>query len=339
MPAPIDLAPQRSSRLCAFLALVCTCALWGLSFPAMKALGLHLAALDPGISTWFAAAATLVVRFGSSAALLASFAWRRPTGAEWRQGLWLGLFSGTGMLFQMDALNFTAASTGAFLTQGYIVVLPLVAAVAARALPSPKIVVCVLTIASGLAVLSGFELTRMRLGRGETETLLASLCFAAQILCLDHARYRANRTRVVSILMFAGVTLLLLPVAALTARRVADVGLLVATPSAAGLVLLLSVPCTVVAFSLMNRYQPEVSASEAGIIYGAEPLFASLFSLFLPNFFAGLAGIVYANEQLTGRLLVGGGLVVIANVLLQLRFGSGGARAADAAPPPAAPST
>ena len=322
MPASADLASRRSSRARAFLALVCTCALWGLSFPAMKTLALHVAAEEPGVSTWFAAAVTLVARFGSSAALLASFGWRRPTATEWRQGLWLALFTSAGMLLQMDALNFTAASTSAFLTQGYIVVLPLVAAITARALPSPKITLCVLTIASGLAVLSGFESTRMRLGRGEAETLLAALCFAVQILCLDHRGYRVNRTRVVSILMFAGVALLLIPVALLTARRVTDAGLLVATPSAAGLVFLLCVPCTTIPFSLMNRYQRDVSASEAGIIYGAEPLFASLLSLFLPNFFGGLTNVTYANERLTERLLVGGGLVVIANVLLQLPFGA-----------------
>ena len=323
MVASVELAPAPPRpRLRAFLALVCTCALWGLSFPVMKTLGAHLSARDPGVSTWFVAAATLVVRFGSAAVLVAFLGLPRPTSSEWRQGLWMGLFTGTGMLFQMDALSFTSASTSAFLTQGYIVVLPVVAAVTARALPSPKIALCVLTIASGLALLSGFDWTRLRLGRGETETLLAALCFAFQILCLDHVAYRANRTRVVSVLMFASIALLLVPVAIGTARSVADVSLLFATPVAAALVFVLSVPCTTIAFSLMNRYQPDVTASEAGIIYGAEPLFASVLALFLPRFFAGLAGITYANEQLTDRLLVGGGLVVIANVLLQLPFGA-----------------
>jgi len=325
MVLPVELAPTRQ-RLRAFLALVCTCALWGFSFPVMKTLGLHLSARDPGVSTWFVAAATLVVRFGSAAVLVALFGLPRPTSSEWRQGLWMGLFTGTGMLFQMDALSFTSASTSAFLTQGYIVILPIVAAIVTRALPSPKIALCVLTIASGLALLSGFDWSRLRLGRGETETLMAALCFAFQILCLDHSAYRANRTRVVSVLMFACIALLLVPVAIWTARSAVDAGLLFATPLAATLVFVLSVPCTVIAFSLMNRYQPEVSASEAGIIYGAEPLFASLLALFLPSLFAGLAGVSYANERLTHRLLLGGGLVIVANVLLQLPFGSARAR-------------
>jgi drug/metabolite transporter (DMT)-like permease len=233
----------------------------------------------------------------------------------------MGLFTGTGMLFQMDALSFTSASTSAFLTQGYIVILPVVAAVAARTLPTPKIALCVLTIASGLFVLSGFDWARLRLGRGETETLMAALCFAFQILCLDHAAYRVNRTRVVSVLMFACIALLLVPVAIGSARGLSDVGFLFSTPIAGALIFVLSVPCTTIAFSLMNRYQPEVSASEAGIIYGAEPLFASWFALFFPSFLAGLANVTYANERLTQGLLVGGGLVITANVLLQLPLG------------------
>ncbi|HWZ88544.1 MAG TPA: hypothetical protein VNW92_06830 [Polyangiaceae bacterium] len=322
MAIPVERPQVLPLPLRAMLALVCTCALWGLSFPAMKTLGLQLSALDPGVSTWFVAAATLVVRFGASAALLAISGWRRPTASEWRQGLWMGLFTGTGMLFQMDALNFTSVSTSAFLTQGFIVILPVVAAVSARALPSAKIALCVLTIALGLAVLSGFDWSRLRLGRGETETLMAAFCFAFQILSLGNEAYRENRTRVVSILMFACIALLQVPIALRTARGVADIELLFATPVSAALVFLLSVPCTTIAFSLMNRYQPEVGPSEAGIIYGAEPLFASLFALFLPGIFGALAAVSYANERLTGRLLVGGGLVVIANVLLQLPFGA-----------------
>src|SRR3954465_12102471 len=139
----------------------------------MKTLGLYVSALHSGISTWFVAAATLVVRFGASAALVALFGVPRPTAREWQQGLWLGLFTRSGMLLQMDALSFTSASTSAFLTQGYIVILPVVSAVGARALPTPKILVCVVSIAAGLAVLSGFDWSRLQLGRGETETLAA----------------------------------------------------------------------------------------------------------------------------------------------------------------------
>ncbi len=38
-------------------------------------------------------------------------------------------------------------------------------------------------------------------------------------------------------------------------------------------------------------------------------------ALFLPNFLADLAHVGYSNERLSERLVIGGGLVVVANVL------------------------
>jgi len=305
-------------RLRALFALIGTCSLWGLSFPVMKALALLLSVQAPGISTWFVAATTLVLRFGLGAILLGPSSRARPTKSELAQGGSIAVFSAVGMLLQMDALNFSSASTSAFLTQGYIVILPLVAALSGRVWPPSKTIVCVCLSTLGLGLLSGFDWVSLRLGRGETETLLAACSFAVQILLLDHSGYRRNRSRVVTRVMFVCVAVVLAPIALYTMRTPAEATLLVSTPMALTLLFVLCVPCTVLAFSWMNRYQPELSASEAGIVYGAEPLFASLLSLFLPGIFSSLVDIRYENELLTGRLLLGGGLVISANVLLQL---------------------
>jgi hypothetical protein len=48
-----------------------------------------------------------------------------------------------------------------------------------------------------------------------------------------------------------------------------------------------------------------------------EPIFGTALSLFLPGLFSTLAGIHYANETGTSVLVVGGGLITLANVLLQ----------------------
>ena len=42
-------------------------------------------------------------------------------------------------------------------------------------------------------------------------------------------------------------------------------------------------------------------------------------ALFLPGIFSILAGFTYPNETLTGNLLIGGGLITAANVLIQLK--------------------
>jgi hypothetical protein len=69
----------------------------------------------------------------------------------------------------------------------------------------------------------------------------------------------------------------------------------------------------------MNRWQPHVTATEAGLIYGIEPVMASVFALFLPAVLSQFAKLNYANEHITRHLFVGGSIIVAANVLLQLK--------------------
>jgi drug/metabolite transporter (DMT)-like permease len=83
--------------------------------------------------------------------------------------------------------------------------------------------------------------------------------------------------------------------------------------------LLLTVFCTVTAFTLMNTWQPRITATEAGLIYCLEPVFASLFALFLPGWFSAWAGFAYPNETVTSHLLLGGTLITGANILVQWR--------------------
>jgi drug/metabolite transporter (DMT)-like permease len=76
---------------------------------------------------------------------------------------------------------------------------------------------------------------------------------------------------------------------------------------------------TVGSFVLMNAWQRFVSATQASLIYCTEPLYASITALFLPGWFSLMWGIDYSNETATARLLLGGALISVANVLIQLR--------------------
>ncbi len=69
----------------------------------------------------------------------------------------------------------------------------------------------------------------------------------------------------------------------------------------------------------MNTWQPKISATEAGLIYCIEPVFGSIMALFLPAWFSVWAVITYPNELATWTLVVGGGLITLANLLVQLR--------------------
>ena len=86
-----------------------------------------------------------------------------------------------------------------------------------------------------------------------------------------------------------------------------------------GLTLMLTVFSTVTAFLLMNQWQPKVTATEAGLVYCVEPIFGSLMALILPAWFSAWAKVDYANERATWALLIGGGLITLANVVIQLK--------------------
>jgi drug/metabolite transporter (DMT)-like permease len=56
----------------------------------------------------------------------------------------------------------------------------------------------------------------------------------------------------------------------------------------------------------MNTYQPQVSPSRAALIYLLEPVFSSVFSVWL------------GYDQVTVPLLLGGGLILAGNLLVEV---------------------
>jgi drug/metabolite transporter (DMT)-like permease len=297
--------------------------LWGLSFPAMKALVQTQQCLLPEVGSWFLTALCVTYRFGLAGLLLLPFAFRQFRSIRWReieQGLVIGLFGGSGILSQMNGLAYTSASTSAFLTQGYCIFIPVWVALASRRWPTLKIFLSIALVVSGVIVLAEINLSSFKLGRGEIETLIASLMFTGQILTLENSRYAENRPLCLTLVMFLATAVLATPIAWFTSPSVSAWWQVYASPAADGFLAIIVLFCTLAAFIIMNTWQKWVSATEAGLIYCAEPVFASVMALFLPEIFSRWAGINYPNENLTLRLIVGGGLITLANVLLQSRW-------------------
>ena len=300
--------------------LILACALWGLSFPVIKALQLEQIGRVPGADSVFLSTWIQFARFGMGALLLLPFVLRGglPGRLEWRQGIRLAVLGGLGMVLQADGLAYTDASTSAFLTQGYCIVLPIIACIRLKRAPETRTIIATLMVLVGGAILSGFTLANPRIGRGELQTLVAAVFFAFQILTLEDPTYRGNRSARVTWVMCAAIAVIFLPLTAITAptpTAILDAG---ASWSALALVFILAACCSVAAYLLMNHWQPRVSAVEAGMIYTTEPVFTAFYALFLPVWISRIAGMDYANESLTGSLLVGGALIVAANMLMQL---------------------
>ncbi|MBN9690946.1 MAG: DMT family transporter [Verrucomicrobia bacterium] len=315
------MTPLSEHRHQAALVLVFCCACWAFSFPAMKALEMVGQRTTPGNSSFFFANLCVAYRFAAAALILLIFNPRRLqklTRSEFRQGIGIGLFGACGLVLQMDGMAYTHASTCAFLTQGYCVWLPIWFALRHRRWPAGIVLAASALVLLGGAILAGVDLRHLRLGRGEWETLAGSVMFTGQILWLERPEFRGNDVIRFSWVMFVTLALVTFPVAALTAHEFTHVWSAFQSPYALGLLAILVVPCTLVAFLLANRWQPEVPATEAGLLYSTEPVFTSAVSLVIPAWISVWSGVNYPNEHLTPNLLIGGGLILTAIVMLQL---------------------
>jgi len=316
---PVSRHPQH--RQAVGMLLLATL-LWGVSFPVVKSLALLHEQLVPEAGGWFSVLYAVAPRFLLATVVL--LLWQRRaaltiTRAEWYQGVGIGLFGCTGLLLQVDGLHYTAASTSAFLTQFYVILLPVWLAVRQRANPGARVWLSAALVLAGVAILGRFNWHELSLGRGEAETLLGSVFFMGQILWLQRRSFAGNRAGQITLVMFATHAVILSALALVAAPDLATLTRPWASPSWLGLTLILTIFCTLGSFSIMNAWQRKIPTTEAGLIYCVEPIFSSLMALFLPAIFSIWAGIAYANETLTWTLLVGGGLITFANILIQLR--------------------
>ena len=318
--------PQSSS---AVPRLLLATAAWGLSFSTGKAVMLAQSLVIPGREEWFHSALILFVRMTLATLIMGLFyprEMRRTGKSELHQGVLLGVFGGLGMLLQTDAQHVMPASTSAFFTQFTCIFVPVVLALKNRAWPTSRVVTSCVLVLAGCAILSGFSAEGLTFGRGEWETIGAAALFTGQILVLEMGAFRANEMRATATIMFATKALVLLPVLVLGGGAHGGhagggaLALQIASAFCTGPVLLMTglLTCfsTVYGYATMTRWQPLVSPVQAGLIYATEPVFATLWALFLPAWFSRISGVSYPNESLTGPFYLGALLILGANLLL-----------------------
>ncbi|MFT3783531.1 MAG: DMT family transporter [Nibricoccus sp.] len=295
---------------------------WGLSFPTIKALALLHEKVLPGSSSGFVTAMLVTPRYIVGALVMLIWQGRRlgaTSKLEVRQGFELGLFTTLGVLLQNDGLQHTQASTSAFLTQLYAVLIPAWVGLRQRRNPGVRVWISGGLVLIGVAILGRFDWRTFSLGRGEWVTLLGSFFFAGQILCLERKEFAGNDALRVTTVMFVTQAAMFSDFSMFIVPNVTSMARLWTSVPWLGGTLMLAGVCTVAAINIMNRWQPKITAIEAGLIYCVEPIFGALFALVLPAWYSRWSGIEYANETATLSLLIGGGLITAANILINLR--------------------
>ena len=332
----------------AVLALIGVNALWGLSFPIMKSLNLQMEqffglenhAVSNSLSVAFSSG-MIGLRFLVSLVILCIACpslVRRASAAEWRAGVLVGLLFYVGLVLQVIGLATIPVSRSGFLTSLTAVFTPIFSSIVFRKPISANVVLGVAIALLGVSILTGLiALDSSGIGIapdamskwtfGDTLTTLGAVLFTGQLLLVDYYGTKINTTAItpgmfLTVSIAAGLTFSLLHSVALQSLPIhsaapwASWQTLFFSPTFVGIILFLAIFCSVVAFVGMNKYQPHISAVQASVVYSTEPVFASLWALFLPSLLGSLdSKMGYPNEHVSPPLLLGGAFVLLANVV------------------------
>jgi drug/metabolite transporter (DMT)-like permease len=301
----------RTARATAMLVVVTL--LWGLSFAWMK--NWQAAAQGAPGGPLLASLTLIALRMPLAMVVLAAWQPRLFTAATRRAyaaGALIGVPFTAGFVLQVWGLNWTTPALSAFVTSLGSAWVPLLAW-ACLGVSVGRLTLLGLAVAlAGTAVL-GLRLDEgWPLGPGEALTLIASLLFAVELLVLDRLGRTVNSAHLTAGFLGASAVL---SAAAATAVAAAGPGLeawaawvgdmLGRPPVLRDLALMTLLP-TVLAFHWMNTYQPRVPVSRAALIYLLEPVFSAAFSVW------------WKHDEVTDVLLLGGGLVLAGNLLVEL---------------------
>ena len=276
------------SRQLATLLLVAVTAVWGSTFFLIRDVVRQLSPTDFLSVRFIIAALVMVVVFRRHLLAL--------TRAQVLAGTGLGVIYGVAQVLQTIGLAHTEASRSGFITGTYVVLTPVFAAVLLRD-RIPRVTWLAVALATaGLAVLS---LRNVGFGYGDALTLASAAAYALHILGLG--RYSSPQNA-------AGLSAMQMVVIAVVCTvSAAPDG--IALPSGAGAwtsVLYMAVIAGAVAVWAQTWAQSHLPATRAAIVMTLEPVFAVLFA------------VLFGGESLTGRMLVGGALVLTAMYLVEL---------------------
>jgi drug/metabolite transporter (DMT)-like permease len=293
--------------------LVVACLCWAAFFSLCKNWQ-QAAHACPGGSL-LASLTLLGVRAVIALAALAVFRPRvflKLTRREMAVGLLLGTLSCLGNILQVWGLASTSPALSGFFTSLASLWVPILALVFFR-LPVARSTWAGMALGiGGLAILGINPAATWGMGVGDGLTVLASLAFAWFILFLDRLGRTVNSSHLTVLLIAVGglpTLFLAVGVAAWQGKLIPWLVWLMEIfrqPAVVRDVLLLTLLSTILATHLMSAYQPRVPASRAALIYLLEPVFAATLS------------VVVGHDSVTGRLLLGGALILSGNALVEL---------------------
>ena len=278
----------RRSSLLATGALLLVTASWGSTFFMIKDLLERVPTLD-----------FLAVRFAIAGVVMFAIAHRSVLGLDRqtvRRAVVVGAIYGVAQILQTAGLAHTAASVSGFITGMYVVCTPLLAALllGTRITAVTWAAVALATAGLGVLTLNGFSV-----GYGEALTLVAAVLYALHIVGLGAWSTAQDAV---------GMTILQVMVIAVVCTTATAHDGIVLPDRAADWWSVLYMAVVVGALGLLGQTwaQAHLPPTRSAIIMSMEPVFASFFAVWL------------GGEDLTTRLLLGGSMVLVAMLTVEL---------------------
>lgn len=281
------MSPRRTS-VAAAAALLLLAACWGSTFFLIKDLLHRVPTLD-FLALRFAIASLVLL-------LVAPRAIMRLSPDVRRHAVVLGALYGLAQVMQTAGLAHTSASVSGFVTGLYVVCTPLLAAaiLRTRILPLTWVAVVVATIGLGVLTLEGLSV-----GYGEFITFVSAILYALHIVGLGAWSTPADALgmTILQIVVIAAMcSIATLPDGFVLPQRASDWAS----------VLYMAIVVGALALFAQTWAQAHLPPTRSAIIMSMEPVFASLFAVWL------------GGELLTGRIVVGGALVLLAMLTVEL---------------------
>jgi len=286
----------------ATLLLLATTVLWGSSFFTMD---WGTRGLAPHVGSAAAPSAFLFLRFLAAALLqVAVFPGllKGLSGPAVGAGVALSVPFYAGFILQTTGLVSASSTVVAFMTSLFVVITPLIGRLFFRERIAAS------TLAGALISLGGVYVMTdpsVGFGRGELLSIACAVAFAFQIQ-MTNVVTRDHRPETISLVQFScavlysGVTMAALGVSpgglarALGERHVAWT------------VLYTAGACSVIAMGVLNRFQRDITATRASVIYMIEPVMAAI------------CAMVFTGETMTARKAVGGAIILLGNLACEL---------------------
>jgi drug/metabolite transporter (DMT)-like permease len=309
----------------AVVALLIATVFWGTGFTWAKAAGEAVNAAA-GLTNGAPLGPIWVLGFRFTAAAILWLAIFPQSRRGWngrivRRSMTLACLLGGGMALQHLGLDRSTEAVSAFLTSLTILFVPVLMTVVLRRPPNAVVWFGVVLATVGVWLMTGASPSGF--GIGEALGLACAIVYAVDIIAVDRLVMPADAPAMtVAQFLLVGVGMLI--VAALLAggrqslapRRVME--LLVMPKIGVNVALLAGLP-SIVSYGIQFRFQPRIDPTRAALIYLIEPVVAALYAF------------VATGRGLGWLAVVGAGLILAANLLVEVLKSRGAGRRRNSA--------